>query len=109
MPAFVHRSKHSVDMTKDDDGASKVIGPTRDFGFLPIPHSCRYDPDRPPRFTLALNILFGLGSTVTVALLYYCQPLLVVLAQSFDVSYDEVARVPTLTQAGALLSLPALT
>jgi hypothetical protein len=66
----------------------------RDFGFLPIPRSRRYDPEQPFKFTLLLNVIFGFASTCSecsfsninftrltavfsaVANLYYCQPLL---------------------------------
>ncbi|CAE7196743.1 unnamed protein product [Rhizoctonia solani] len=71
-----------------------------DFGFIPIPKYLRHDPANPPRFTLALNIFFGLASTLTVGNLYYCQPILVDLAKSFGVSKNEVTLIPTLTQAG---------
>ena len=54
-----------------------VIPPkTRDFGFVPIPRARRYDPNKPFRFTLTLNIIFGFAATTTVSNLYYCQPLL---------------------------------
>jgi hypothetical protein len=36
---------------------------TKDFGFLPIPRHLQYDPSKPPRFGLALNIGFGFAST----------------------------------------------
>lgn len=69
---------------------------TYDFGLFPIPHQLRYDPEKPFKFTLLLNIMFGLGSTFSehcnrcyhlqikmfdtcitaVANLYWCQPLL---------------------------------
>jgi hypothetical protein len=48
---------------------------THDFGFLPIPRRLRYDPEKPFRFGLVLNVLFGFASTFTVANLYYCQVL----------------------------------
>lgn len=72
----------------------------KDFGFLPIPRRLRYNPERPFQFGVLLNISFGLGSTFIVANLYYCQPLLIELSNSFHVSYSEVARIPTLVQAG---------
>ncbi|KAH9831421.1 major facilitator superfamily domain-containing protein [Rhodofomes roseus] len=74
--------------------------PTVDFGFLPIPASLRYDPTRPVRFRLLLNIAFGVSSTFVIANLYYSQPLLIQLADSFHVSYEEVSNVPTLVQVG---------
>ncbi|KAI0343779.1 MFS general substrate transporter [Trametopsis cervina] len=72
----------------------------RDFYFLPIPKYLRYNPDAPHQFNLLTNILFGIASTCIVANLYYCQPLLIQLSISFDVTYDEVSRIPTLVQAG---------
>ncbi|TFK68849.1 MFS general substrate transporter [Pluteus cervinus] len=73
---------------------------TTDFGFIPIPKRLRYDPERPFRFGLLLNASFGFGSTFVVANLYYCQPLLIQFALSFDVSFARVSRIPTLIQAG---------
>ncbi|KAG1842774.1 major facilitator superfamily domain-containing protein [Suillus subalutaceus] len=49
---------------------------------------------------MLLNVSFGVGSTLVVANLYYCQPILIQLSTSFHVTYDEVARIPTLVQAG---------
>ncbi|KAG8714920.1 hypothetical protein FRC08_011243 [Ceratobasidium sp. 394] len=71
-----------------------------DFGFIPIPSRLRYDPERPFHFGLALNIFFGLASTLTVGNLYFCQPILVRLAETFQVSNEQVTIIPTLTQAG---------
>lgn len=31
-----------------------------------VPPACRYDPENPPKLTLALNILFGIACTFTV-------------------------------------------
>ncbi|KAH7339637.1 major facilitator superfamily domain-containing protein [Rhizoctonia solani] len=76
-----------------------------DFGFLPIPRYLRHDPLKPFHFTLALNIFFGLASTLTVGNLYYCQPILVRLAESFGVSDEEITIIPTLTQAGYAVGL----
>lgn len=82
---------------------------TRNLGILPIPRYLQYDPQRPFTFSLALNILFGFTSTMTVCNLYYCQPLLVQFAKTFDVSQTEVAIIPTLTQAGYAAGLVFLT
>ncbi|KAI0055869.1 MFS general substrate transporter, partial [Artomyces pyxidatus] len=70
------------------------------FGFLPIPKNLRYDPAHPAHFGLLLNVVFGISATFFVANLYYCQPLLIKMSQSFDASYDDVSRIPTLIQAG---------
>ncbi|KAJ7065830.1 major facilitator superfamily domain-containing protein [Mycena amicta] len=73
---------------------------THEFKFLPIPRRLRHDPKRPFHFGLALNVLFGFASTFIVANLYYCQPLLIQFSDSFGVSYNRVANIPTLLQAG---------
>ncbi|THH29174.1 hypothetical protein EUX98_g5015 [Antrodiella citrinella] len=77
----------------------------RDFGFLPIPKHLQHDPDHPHKWTLVLNISFGVASTFFAANLYYCQPLLIKLAESFGVSDSEISRVPTLIQAGYAVGL----
>ncbi|KAG7088949.1 hypothetical protein E1B28_012894 [Marasmius oreades] len=73
---------------------------TRDFGFIPIPKRLRYDPKRPFHFGIALQVVFGFTSTFIVANLYYCQPILIDLAQSFEVSYSRISEIPILVQAG---------
>ncbi|KAJ7205289.1 major facilitator superfamily domain-containing protein [Mycena pura] len=82
-----------------DDGAS-ATATKYDFGFLLIPRPLRHDPKKPFHFGLLLNVLFGFASTFTVANLYYCQPLLIQFSESFGVSYNRVANIPTLLQAG---------
>ncbi|KZV67401.1 MFS general substrate transporter [Peniophora sp. CONT] len=71
-----------------------------DFGFVPVPKRLHYDPARPAKFGLFLNIMFGVVSAVATANLYYNQPLLIELSQSFGVSYQSISRVPTLVQGG---------
>lgn len=73
---------------------------TTNLFFLPVPKRLRYHPDRPFHFGLALNFLFAAASTATVANLYYAQPILSYLSDTFNVSYDEISLAPTLTQAG---------
>ncbi|TFY58434.1 hypothetical protein EVG20_g8152 [Dentipellis fragilis] len=80
-----------------------------DFGFIPVPGWNRYDPSQPRRFSLLLNTVFGISCTFSVANLYYCQPLLIQLARSFDVSDSRVARIPTLLQAGYVVGLLFIT
>ncbi|TCD65170.1 hypothetical protein EIP91_003026 [Steccherinum ochraceum] len=89
--------------TRTEDGRYQVV--TKDFGFLPIPAHLRYHPDKPHEWTLFLNAFFGICATFLVANLYYCQPLLIDLAASFGVTYDEVSRIPTLIQAGYAVGL----
>lgn len=81
----------------------------KDFGFLPIPRRVQYDLANPPEFTLTLNLVFGFGATFTVASLYYCQTLLVALANEFNVSDSEVTAIPTLLQAGYAVGLLLIT
>ncbi|KAJ7258787.1 major facilitator superfamily domain-containing protein [Mycena haematopus] len=87
-----------------DSGAVQHENPavltTHDFGFLPIPQRLQYNPEKPFKFGLLLNMLFGFASTFMVANLYYCQPLLIQFSESFDVNYNRVARIPTLLQGG---------
>ncbi|KAG1729032.1 major facilitator superfamily domain-containing protein [Suillus lakei] len=73
---------------------------SKDFRCLPIPRRLRYDPDKPFHFGMLLNVSFGIAATLVVANLYYCQPILIQLSASFHVTYDEVASIPTLVQAG---------
>ena len=64
------------------------------------PPQCRYNPDKPFKFSMALNLLFGFAGTFTVANLYYSHPILNKLADDFHVSQERVSLVPTLAQAG---------
>ncbi|KAH7870567.1 major facilitator superfamily domain-containing protein [Lentinula edodes] len=110
-------SNRSVNVTVTDPGISKPPTDTfsatppdsdklanwytpKDFGLIPIPKRLRYDPDKPFHFGMFLNVLFGVTSTFSVANLYWCQPILIELATNFDVSYDEISKLPTLIQAG---------
>ncbi|KIJ61087.1 hypothetical protein HYDPIDRAFT_42870 [Hydnomerulius pinastri MD-312] len=77
----------------------------RDFGFLVVPKQLRYDPAHPFHFGTWTKVAFGLGCTLIVANLYYCQPLLIQISNDFRVTYAEVSRVPTLYQAGYCVGL----
>ncbi|GAP83258.1 putative major facilitator superfamily transporter [Rosellinia necatrix] len=70
-----------------------------------MPSWCRYDPDNPPQFTLSTNILLAFSTTFTVANLYYPQPILNVIADDFQVSYERSSNVATLSQAGYAVGL----
>ncbi|KAJ3999822.1 MFS superfamily [Lentinula boryana] len=85
---------------KSPSSEKTTITSPKDFGFLPVPKRLRYDPDNPFHFGMFLNILFGVTSTFSVANLYWCQPILIELSSSFDVSYNEISKLPTLIQAG---------
>lgn len=64
------------------------------------PPNMRWDPNKPPKFSMGLNILFGFAGAFTVANLYYSHPILNVLAEDFGVPYVKVSNIPTLAQAG---------
>ena len=64
------------------------------------PKRCRYDPDRPFKFSMSLNLLFAFAGAFTVANLYYSHPILNKLADDFNVSQERVSLIPTLAQAG---------
>jgi hypothetical protein len=64
------------------------------------PPRCRWDPEKPPKFSLGLNILFAFAAGFTVANLYYNHPILNILAHDFGVEYEKVAQIPTVMQAG---------
>ena len=69
------------------------------------PPNLRWDPKRPPKFSMALNVLFGFAGAFTVANLYYSHPILNILAKDFGVEYVEVSNIPTLAQAGYAVGL----
>jgi hypothetical protein len=64
------------------------------------PPNCRWDPNNPPKFSMAMNVLFAFAAAFTVANLYYNQPILNILARDFGVNYEQVAQIPTVMQAG---------
>ncbi|KAJ9497875.1 hypothetical protein LTR99_002877 [Exophiala xenobiotica] len=64
------------------------------------PTWCRWNPEKPPVFSVWHNVLFAFAGAFTVGNLYYNHPILNILAQDFDVSYVTVSRIPTLMQAG---------
>ncbi|KZT50327.1 MFS general substrate transporter [Calocera cornea HHB12733] len=95
-----------------DDIAPQAPAPrphSRDFGFVPIPKRLRHDPARSFDFTLLLNIVFAVAGTFTGANLYYCQPILIQLASTFQVDDVRIANIPTLTQAGYAAGLLLVT
>ncbi|KAK4997288.1 hypothetical protein LTR66_003263 [Elasticomyces elasticus] len=64
------------------------------------PPRCRWDPEKPPKFSLPLNCLFAFAGAFTVANLYYNHPILNILAEEFNVPYEKVSQIPTVMQAG---------
>jgi hypothetical protein len=57
------------------------------------PPRCRWDPAKPPEFSMALNVLFGFAGCFTVANLYYSHPILNLLAKDFGVDEEKVSQV----------------
>lgn len=64
------------------------------------PKNCRWDPEKPPQFSMSMNVLFAFAAGFTVANLYYNHPILNILAHDFGVRYEQVAQIPTVMQAG---------
>ncbi|KAF2852421.1 MFS general substrate transporter [Plenodomus tracheiphilus IPT5] len=64
------------------------------------PPNCRWNPDKPPQFSMSMNVLFAFAAGFTVANLYYNHPILNILAHDFGVRYEQVAQIPTVMQAG---------
>jgi hypothetical protein len=46
---------------------------TRDFGFFPIPRHLRYDPHKPPRLGLAMNVAFSFFSSFSMFVCHHNQ------------------------------------
>ncbi len=61
------------------------------------------------RLTRTLTLLLAFGAAVSVANLYYCQPLLVLMGRTFHESSAQMGLIPTLTQIGYAVGLLLLT
>lgn len=107
----IDNDKRSSESAEDDadPNAEKLIikGKTRSLlgEIFWTPPWCRYDPSKPPQFSLFQNVLFAFAGAFTVANLYYNHPILNILAAEFDVTYIEVSRIPTLMQSGYAVGL----
>lgn len=53
------------------------------------PPRCRWDPEKPPVFSMGMNVLFAFAGAFTVANLYYNHPILNILADDFNVPYGK--------------------
>ncbi|OAA65547.1 major facilitator superfamily transporter dha1 transporter [Niveomyces insectorum RCEF 264] len=78
------------------------------WALLWTPRTCRYDPNSPPDFTFGLNLLFSFATTATVGNLYYNQPILYKMADTFGVSYEHASNIATLMQAGYAVGIVLL-
>ncbi|KAF2761142.1 MFS general substrate transporter [Pseudovirgaria hyperparasitica] len=65
-----------------------------------VPSRCRWDPEKPPHFSMSMNFMFAFAGCVTSANMYYTHPILNVMAEDFGVEYEEVSQIPTVMQAG---------
>ncbi|KAF9697335.1 hypothetical protein EKO04_005026 [Ascochyta lentis] len=90
--------------TQDDLGSEKGKEISRwDKMYITLtycPPRCRWDPNKPPQFSMSMNVLFAFAAGFTVANLYYSHPILNILARDFGVRYEQVAQIPTVMQAG---------
>lgn len=77
---------------------------------LLTPSWCRWNSDKPPKFTIWHNLLYALAGGVFSANLYYSHPILEVMAHDFKTDQSGVANIPTMALAGdatgLLLLLP---
>ncbi|CAA7266063.1 unnamed protein product [Cyclocybe aegerita] len=92
------------DLTVDLPATNQQL-PTKEFIFIPIPIYLRYSPAKPFKFSYATTVLYAFTTMIIVANIYYCQPLLIEMSQSFGVSYERVSRIPTFLQAGYAVGL----
>ena len=65
-PKSSESTLHSVDSPDAEQPLAKF-----DFKFIPIPKHLQYFASRPPTFTLALNVLFAVGSTFGMSTILY--------------------------------------
>ncbi|KAH9890199.1 major facilitator superfamily domain-containing protein [Xylariomycetidae sp. FL2044] len=74
------------------------------------PSRLKWDPDTNHDLSWGMNILFGVSCAFSVANLYYIHPILNILADDFNVSYERSSLIATLLQsgyaAGLLLIIP---
>ncbi|KAG6826617.1 hypothetical protein H0H92_015129 [Tricholoma furcatifolium] len=93
--------------------STEKVPQTNDFGFPPTPRRLRYNPDKPFRFGPLLYIAFGFSSTFigrySVRNPAGTDVRTVQISESFNVSYTEVSRIPTLLQAGYAVGLLFIT
>ncbi|EGP89334.1 putative major facilitator superfamily transporter [Zymoseptoria tritici IPO323] len=102
-------SKNNKSSNAQEETQHQAVSRSRWQRFVDVlywtPPNCRWDPDSPPKFSTALNVLFAFAGAFTVANLYYNHPILNILAKDFGVDYVEVSQIPTLAQAGYAVGL----
>lgn len=74
---------------------------------IAVASTCEMNPDAPPRTQMprALVLLFATASGLSVANVYYAQPLLDTLARDFGIGRAAIGGVVSATQAGCALAL----
>ena len=94
----------ALDIVYDDDKSKALAPATARRKIVNIvtwtPPWCRWNPEKPPTFSVWHNVLFAFAGAFTVGNLYYNHPILNILARDFNVPYVTVSRIPTLMQAG---------
>ncbi|KAF5017758.1 hypothetical protein F66182_10286 [Fusarium sp. NRRL 66182] len=72
---------------------------------ISTPKNCRWNDESPPALSIGHCFLYSMASGITVANLYYNQPILNKIATTFNVSYEESSQVATLLQSGYAVGL----
>lgn len=101
-PTPVSTPNSIPDSTHDNVGSQKKLSRwDKIYAVLTYcPPRCRWDPKKPPKFSMSMNVLFAFAAGFTVANLYYSHPVLNIMARDFGVRYEQVAQIPTVMQAG---------
>ncbi|KAJ9609900.1 hypothetical protein H2200_006229 [Cladophialophora chaetospira] len=98
------QNAEALDIVYDDDKTDVAAPKTARQKIIDFvtwtPPWCRWNPEKPPTFSIWHNILFAFAGAFTVGNLYYNHPILNILAKDFNVPYVTVSRIPTLMQAG---------
>ncbi|KAF4446388.1 hypothetical protein F53441_9956 [Fusarium austroafricanum] len=97
----IHTSAESTEET----GSSNVVLQSSKYESswlrrILTPRNCRWNDESPPALSMRHCFLYALASGITVANLYYNQPILNKIAATFNVSYEESSQVATLLQSG---------
>ncbi|KAL6706598.1 hypothetical protein ACN47E_005354 [Coniothyrium glycines] len=96
-----HPSRGYIEAQKSEEKSTATSAWRKVYTTLTwTPPHCRWDPAKPPQFSMGMNVLFAFAAGFTVANLYYNHPILNILARDFGVRYEQVAQIPTVMQAG---------
>ncbi|RKL14586.1 hypothetical protein BFJ68_g6142 [Fusarium oxysporum] len=96
--------RNSVESTEEMGSGNVVLQSSKyETSFLRrilTPKNCRWNDESPPALSMRHCCLYAMASGITVANLYYNQPILNKIAATFNVSYEESSQVATLLQSG---------